>query len=49
METDKSIKIFTIIFLLLLTGFIGFLFIQANNDTERDEQYNKRFNRSRLK
>lgn len=37
MEKDNSIKIFTFIFIFILMGFIGFLFYQGQQDSEKKE------------
>jgi uncharacterized membrane protein len=49
MEKDKTITIYTVIFLLVLSGFIGFLFVQGSKDSDRNDRIKGRVNSGMLK
>jgi len=38
MEKDKSITVYALIFLFVVTGFIGFLFYQGGKDSARNNR-----------
>jgi hypothetical protein len=49
MERDKSITIYTIIFLFILSGFIGFIIYKGSKDSTRNAKIEGRVNPTLVK